>query len=49
MHGQDSLGSCYKKGIGVAQDMSQAVMWYRKAAEQGDQASKDSLARLGVH
>ena len=29
------LGSCYDFGFCVAQDKSEAVKWYRKAAEQG--------------
>ena len=33
---QFKLGSRYYNGDGVAQDYSQAVYWYRKAAEQGD-------------
>lgn len=32
---QSFLGDCYYEGQGVEQDYSQAVYWYRKAAEQG--------------
>lgn len=32
---QFNLGVMYAKGEGVAQDLKQAVPWYRKAAEQG--------------
>jgi TPR repeat protein len=31
---QNCLGSCYYRGYGVEQDYGEAVMWYRKAAEQ---------------
>ena len=30
---QFNLGVMYKKGMGVAQDYSQAAKWYRRAAE----------------
>ena len=33
--GQEKLGDCYYKGVGVAQDYEKAVYWYTKAAEQG--------------
>ncbi|WP_302992038.1 tetratricopeptide repeat protein [Barnesiella intestinihominis] len=29
------MGVCYSLGKGVLQDYTQAVYWYRKAAEQG--------------
>ena len=29
------LGLCYEYGEGVEKDMSEAVKWYRKSAEQG--------------
>ena len=32
---QDSLGSAYSNGWGVAEDKREAVRWWRKAAEQG--------------
>jgi hypothetical protein len=32
---QCSLGLCYNHGVGVIQDMVEAVKWYREAAEQG--------------
>src|SRR6185312_3274558 len=28
------LGRCYENGLGVAKDLNQAVVWYRKSAEQ---------------
>nr|WP_304302254.1 hypothetical protein [Chromatium okenii] len=35
----------YANGDGVAQDEAQAVVWYRKAAEQGD---TDAQYNIGV-
>ena len=32
---QYNLGVMYRDGQGVAKDYEQAVLWYRKAAEQG--------------
>jgi TPR repeat protein len=39
-----------KKGnpaLNVPQDYSEAVKWYRKAAEQGNVDAKDALKRMG--
>ena len=32
---QYALGSCYANGEGVEKDLTEAVIWYRKAADQG--------------
>ena len=37
------LGGMYEFGEGVAEDPGQAVLWYRKAAEQGNKAAQVSL------
>ena len=42
---QKSLAEMFMKGIGVEQDVTQAVFWYRKAAEQGDATAQ---ANLGI-
>ncbi len=42
---QFDLGAMYETGKGVPQDYAQAVLWYRKAAEQGDAKAE---YRLGV-
>ncbi|HIJ92136.1 MAG: SEL1-like repeat protein [Rhodospirillales bacterium] len=45
------LGNMYAKGLGVAQDDTQAASWYRKAAAQGGEEGKRAraaLARPGV-
>lgn len=42
---QDSLGWFYRTGVGVPQDYSKAVYWYRKAA---DQNLADAQTALGV-
>ena len=41
------LGVMYDKGWGVTKDYSEAVKWFRKAAEQGDANAKKALKRLG--
>jgi TPR repeat protein len=33
---QTDLGVIYDTGLGVPQDYAQAVVWYHKAADQGD-------------
>ena len=43
---QFSLGLSYYKGTGVAQDAEQAVEWFRKAAEQGDDVAQYNLGVL---
>ena len=36
----------YCGGYGVTQDYSEAIKWYKKAAEQGVVASKEMLEKL---
>jgi hypothetical protein len=44
---QAELGLTYEYGFGGAQrNLSEAVKWYRRAAEQGDGDAKDSLAGM---
>ena len=31
-----NLGWCYETGNGVEQSWEQAVLWYRRSAEEGD-------------
>ena len=44
---QYGLGVCYATGQGVEQDYTQAVHWWRKAAEQGDAFAIEALKELG--
>ena len=41
------LGVCYEKGVGVEKDTQEAVGWYRKAADLGDEPAAKRLAELG--
>jgi TPR repeat protein len=43
---QNSLGWCYAIGRGVAQDLSEATEWFKKAAEQGNTRAQSALKRL---
>ncbi|MDR2882093.1 MAG: sel1 repeat family protein, partial [Azoarcus sp.] len=45
---QNTLGMMYERGQGVVQDHSEALKWYRKAAEKGSVDAQLSLAGLGV-
>ena len=45
MFGQAALGNCYRDGIGVKRNMTEAVKWYRMSAEQGD---ADAQYNLGI-
>ena len=38
-----SLGACYQNGEGVPKDDTEAVKWYRKAAEQGNATAQYNL------
>ena len=40
------LGRCYYKGDGVAQDYKEAVKWFTKSAEQGNDSAKRKLEEL---
>ena len=40
---QYNLGVCYLNGAGVAQDVQEALQWYRKAAEQGHDGAQYDL------
>jgi TPR repeat protein len=37
---------CYDFGKGVEKDKSKAAQWYRKAAEQGNEAAQKRLDKL---
>jgi clan AA aspartic protease (TIGR02281 family) len=43
---QDYLGDMYKNGEGVLGDFSEAVTWYRKAAEQGFAEGENDLGTM---
>lgn len=43
---QKNLGVMYEFGKGVTKDETQAVAWYRKAAEQGNTDAQANLTRL---
>jgi TPR repeat protein len=40
------LGWFYQYGRGVPKDVAQAISWYRKAADQGDFVSQNSLGQI---
>ena len=43
---QYNLGVCYRKGYGVEKDLTEAVKWLRKAADQGFAEAQDMLRKL---
>ena len=45
---QTNLGSCYPQGQGVGQNNTQAIYWYRKAADQGHKEAQERLAALSA-
>jgi Sel1 repeat len=45
---QNSVGACYENGEGVDRNPSDALNWYRKAAEQGFAPAQMNLARYYV-
>jgi TPR repeat protein len=44
---QYGIGLLYEHGKGVTQDITQATLWYKKAAEGGDEQAKAKLEELG--
>ena len=46
--GDRPLEPCYCRGKGVAQDNAEAVKWWRKAANQGNEDAKRILRKLGI-
>ncbi|WP_420962566.1 tetratricopeptide repeat protein [Brucella sp. IR073] len=45
---QNTLGTAYLSGQGVAKDENTAVDWFRKAALQGNQDAISNLRALGI-
>ena len=43
---QYNLGVCYYNGEGVERDYEQAVYWYEKTAEQGQEFAQYNLKKL---
>ncbi|MFX0203587.1 MAG: aspartyl protease family protein [Candidatus Hodarchaeota archaeon] len=43
---QYHLGCMYHRGYGVEKDISQAIRWYKEAAEQGNVKAQQALERL---
>ena len=44
--GQFDVASLLEHGQGTAADVTQAIGWYRRAAEQGNAAAADAVKRL---
>ncbi|GAB6976556.1 hypothetical protein JCM15124A_14630 [Prevotella falsenii] len=42
------IGNCYKRGDGVEKNIDEAIRWYKKAAEYGDEDAPQVLKELGV-
>jgi len=40
------LAGCYYNGEGVSEDKEEAIKWYRKAAEQGQQQATALLKQI---
>ena len=38
-----NVGNCYRYGYGIVKNYSEAVKWYRKAAEQGNAKAQYNL------
>lgn len=44
--GENALGVMYEKGYYVDADINEAILWYKKAAKQGDEDAQLSLANI---
>ena len=45
---QIRLGDCYIEGTGVEQSKTKAIIWYKAAADQGDNDAKEILKRINA-
>ena len=43
---QFNLATMYEYGDGIKKDMNQAIYWYKKSAEQGDEDAQNKLQEL---
>lgn len=43
------LGNCYRNGIGVNENLDEAIKWYKKAAEQGYTNAQDQLGDMYLY
>jgi TPR repeat protein len=43
---QYCIAKMYKDGDGIKVDIDQAIYWYKKSAEQGNQSAQDKLNEL---
>ena len=43
------IGNCYRRGDGVEKNIDEAIHWYKKAAEYGDEDAPNVLKELGVN
>ncbi|MBK8573879.1 MAG: SEL1-like repeat protein [Holophagaceae bacterium] len=44
--GHAELGGCLEKGLGGPRDIDQALIWYKKAMEKGDDQARSAYLRL---
>jgi TPR repeat protein len=40
------MGQAHELGIGVEKDVTEAIRWYRRAAEGGSSIAKERLSKL---
>ena len=45
-HAQNEVGNDFECGCGVTKDLTQAVVWFRKASQQGLAAAQENLGRM---
>jgi uncharacterized protein len=45
---QRNIAIVYLQGWGVPPDRAEAIRWFHKAAEKGDDESKEALSKLGA-
>ena len=45
-HAQSDIGLMYQEGDGVLKDASEAIKWYRKAADQGNEGAQFNLGLM---
>lgn len=47
-YGEFTLGLLHEYGRGVPKDNEEAIRWYRRAAEHGEEAAHEKLSEMGI-
>jgi TPR repeat protein len=43
---QFNIGNCYYFGMGIAKNKKEALKWWQKAAEQGNETARENIIAM---